>query len=91
MGRVFKTSEEMGKDGNEDVEIIYSRTEGSKIGLCAYRMRPVRELEEREAGDDPPCACTEVPAEQQLPALWDEAGQPITAFSKAALGAVRQH
>lgn len=70
---------------------IYSNAEDSEIGLCAYRIRPARELGEREAGDDPPCLCTEVGGEQQLPGLWDEAGQPITAFSKAALGAVSQH
>jgi len=70
---------------------INSNAEDSKIGLCVHRIRPARELGEREAGDDPPCPCSEVGAEQRLAALWDEAGQPITAFSRAALGVVSQH
>lgn len=44
------TSEEIGKDGTEGA--IHSNAEDSKMGLCVYRIRPDRELGERETGDD---------------------------------------
>lgn len=35
----------MGKDGNENMGIIYlQQCRRSEIRLCAYRMRPAREL-----------------------------------------------